>query len=882
MKRHILFLLALLLSLSSSYGQSIITGHVRTLQGAPVEYARVLALVPTDSTILAYTFTDALGSYRLSVSSTQPQLLISVASMEIERIDRRVENVSQTCDFRVKESRTLLREVQVKARKIWGKKDTVNYSVGAFIGKNDVVIADVLRKLPNIEVSVNGLIKYQGKPINKFYIEGLDALQGRYGIATNNISAKDVATVQVLENHQPVKALEKTQPSSDAAINLKLKDEVKGTFSMTAQLGLGYDGRVRRSEELIGLYFAKLRQHVLTAKSNDNGEDIRRELRSFTADSPLPSLTMTSLQQPDEPRISRPRYYDNDTHAFSSNNLYKLKNEAELNANLIFFHDRERTHGASQTTYFLPEGTKVISEDLRNHGTIDQLEGELRYNINKEQLYFNNLLELKASWEQEHGIVSAGEDLTQQMRQRYLSATNTSHWVRTKADGKGGEILWRNAVATSPHRLSIQPGLYAPRINSGVSYAELTQDVRHRAFLSFAELALLSAWHIGGIHISPRLFLQAQHQALDTELGATSLTGTYQPLPSRDMHNGISFTRLGAGLGHELSYKSEVFNLHAVLPLFYYHTLMQDGFRPSERLSEGKLYFEPRGWVSYKFASDFTLNLNGSIALTQPSLSSLYAGYIMQSYRSLTRHEMRQFSSRTASTGLTLSYKDIFSMLFLSAGVSYSHHRSEAISSLKIEPPLTVVERLPLPHSGQSYSANARFSKGYDWISLSVSGDAALGQSEGKSYLEGKLLGYTSQWASASGRCSLKPLSWLTMEYNVAWGLHRSRLENRSWLTPIQSLSHKVISLVNVLEDVAIKLTAEHYYNDAVTEGRHFTLADLGLAYTWKKVRLTLDWTNILGARLYSSGTLSDLVASHSYYDIRPSAIMLKARLKLF
>ena len=120
------------------------------------------------------------------------------------------------------------------------------------------------------------------------------------------------------------------------------------------------------------------------------------------------------------------------------------------------------------------------------------------------------------------------------------------------------------------------------------------------------------------------------------------------------------------------------------------------------------------------------------------------------------------------------------------------------------------------------------------------------------------------------------------MEYNVAWGLHRSRLENRSWLTPIQSLSHKVISHVNVLEDVAIKLTAEHYYNDAVTQGRHFTLADLGLAYTWKKVRLTLDWTNILGARLYSSGTLSDLVAAHSYYDIRPSAIMLKARFKLF
>ena len=348
------------------------------------------------------------------------------------------------------------------------------------------------------------------------------------------------------------------------------------------------------------------------------------------------------------------------------------------------------------------------------------------------------------------------------------------------------------------------------------------------------------------------------------------------------MHNGISFTRLGGGLGHELSYKSETFNLSAVLPLFYYHTLMQDEFRPKDRLSEGKLYFEPKGWLSYKITPDFSIELNGSISRTQPTLSSLYAGYIMRSYRSLKRNEMRQFSSLMTNAGLSLAYKDIFSMFFLGGGVNYSHYHSDAISSVKIETPLSVVERLPLPHSGQSYSANARFSKGYDWISLSVSGDAALGQSEGKSYLQGKLLGYTSQWISASAKCTLKPIEWLSMEYNISWGLHRSRREGGTWFDPIQSLSHKVVSYVNVLKDVAIKLTAEHYYNDAVTKGRHFTLADLGLSYTWKKVRLSLDWTNILDARLYSTASISDLTASYSYYDIRPSAIMLKARLKLF
>ena len=882
MKRPVLLILCWLLVLHLASAQSVITGHVRTDRGAAVEYARVLALAPTDSAILAYAFTDATGSYRLSVRSPHTQLILSAASMEIERTDKRVPNSSQTCDFVVKESRIILKEVQVKARKIWGQSDTINYSVGGFIGKNDVVIADVLRKLPGIEVTLEGLIKYQGKPINKFYIEGLDALQGRYGIATNNISAKDVATVQVLENHQPVKALEKSRPSDQAAINLKLKDEVKGTFSMTVQLGLGYDTQVRRSEELIGMYFAKRRQHILTGKSNDNGQDIQGELRSFTATSPLPSLTMTALQYPASPDIHRPRYYHNDTHAFTANNLYKLKNEAEFNANLIFYHDRERAHGASETSYFLPEGTQIIREDLRNRSTTNQLEGELRYNINKDRLYFNNLLELKASWEQETGAVSAGQDLEQEMRQRYLSATNVSHWVRTGEGGRGLEIYWRNAVATTPHRLRVHPGLYIPQLNTGVPYAEVAQDVRHRAFVSLAQLSLLSAWRLGGISVNPTLFLRAQHQALDTELGVTSQLGTYHPLSSREMHNGISFTRLGAGLGHELTYKSETFNLYAVLPLFYYHTLMQDEFRPQDRLSEGRLYFEPNGWLSYHVTPDFSIKLYGSMSRTEPTLSSLYAGYIMRSYRSLVRNEMRQFSSLTTSTGLNLEYKDIFSMLFVGCGLSYSHYHSDAISSTKIEAPHSVVERLPLPHSGQSYSANARFSKGFDWLSLSVSGDAALGQSEGKSYIQDKLLGYTSQSASASARCSLKPIDWLSMEYNVSWGLHRSRREGAAWFTPIQNLSHKLISHVNVLKDVAIKLTAEHYYNDAVTQGRHFTLADVGLAYTWRRVRFSLDWTNILDARLYSSGTITDLVASHSYYDIRPSAIMLKARFKLF
>lgn len=73
----------------------------------------------------------------------------------------------------------------------------------------------------------NRQISYQGTAINKFYIEGMDLLGGKYNIATNNISNDDVGSVEIMENHQPIKALNGLSISEQAAINLRLKEKAK-------------------------------------------------------------------------------------------------------------------------------------------------------------------------------------------------------------------------------------------------------------------------------------------------------------------------------------------------------------------------------------------------------------------------------------------------------------------------------------------------------------------------------------------------------------------------------------------------------------------------------------------------------------------------------
>src|SRR5699024_5351610 len=128
-----------------------------------------------------------------------------------------VANQSQQVDFIIKEQALNLKEVTVNGAKIRQNKDTLDFLVGAYTDQNDRVIGDVIKKMPGIEVDEEGKISFNGREISKFYVENMDLLHGKYGLATNNISAKAVSIVQVLENHQPIKALREKLPTNDVA-----------------------------------------------------------------------------------------------------------------------------------------------------------------------------------------------------------------------------------------------------------------------------------------------------------------------------------------------------------------------------------------------------------------------------------------------------------------------------------------------------------------------------------------------------------------------------------------------------------------------------------------------------------------------------------------
>ena len=148
-------------------------------------------------------------------------------------------NVSQTYNITMKEEATELKEVVVKAPAIYQHGDTLSYNLSSYITQSDYTLKDALKKLPGIDVEESGNIKYLGKEISNFYIDGLDLLGGKYNIATTNIPASFVNSVQVLNNHQTVN-MNKDIFSDDVAININMSNNARFKPIGTYEGSVGY------------------------------------------------------------------------------------------------------------------------------------------------------------------------------------------------------------------------------------------------------------------------------------------------------------------------------------------------------------------------------------------------------------------------------------------------------------------------------------------------------------------------------------------------------------------------------------------------------------------------------------------------------------------
>ena len=400
-----LILCGFLLCVAHIQGQTVLSGVVlEKSSGEPMPEVICMVSSVADGALLQYGITDKEGRYSLKFLHEADSVLFEAKMLGFKTVTLRFPNRTREREVRMEDESINLREVVVKPEDISQHGDTISYNVSSLRSAKDTYISDVIKKLPGVEVSESGKISYMGNPINKFYIEGLDLLGGKYSIASNSIPVDAVESVQILENYQSVKALKDVSFTERAALNLKIKEGKKLHPVGRVSLGAGLDeDEMKYAVDVTNLLLKGESQNLTTLKLNNRGKLLSAELTDHTyqtgveinplADVPAALVTPVSGYTP--PEISDISVF-NDSKLFSYNQLFKLKEESQLRINAGYLDERKEGYKYERTVYGYSDERPleiVREQTAENHFRQGNVAMVLTHNA--ERLYVDNRLRVK-------------------------------------------------------------------------------------------------------------------------------------------------------------------------------------------------------------------------------------------------------------------------------------------------------------------------------------------------------------------------------------------------------------------------------------------------------------------------------------------------------
>lgn len=162
--RYAIFFILLLTNLSL-YAQTF-TGKVKGKKGELLVGASVVASTESKS-IVAYCLTSDKGEYKLTIPKGKNPASITVSYIGYQKKTIPFADLKDGMTITLVEGGFKLKEVKIKAERIKSTGDTLTYSVAGFRQGQDRSIADVIAKMPGLEVKADGKVEYQGTPINK-------------------------------------------------------------------------------------------------------------------------------------------------------------------------------------------------------------------------------------------------------------------------------------------------------------------------------------------------------------------------------------------------------------------------------------------------------------------------------------------------------------------------------------------------------------------------------------------------------------------------------------------------------------------------------------------------------------------------------------------
>ncbi len=871
MNRLISYVLFLIVSVSAVAQVNVSGTVVDKESNEPLAGASVI-VKGADGKIKKYATSKGDGGFAMSLPSVAGcRLEVSMMSFAKQSIP--LDSVKFPLTVYMEPGSTLLKEVTVKADRIREQGDTITYGVSAFAQAQDRSIGDVLKRMPGINVEQSGKIQYQGEYINKFYIEGSDLLGGKYGIATNGISHEDVGAVEVMENHQPMQVLSGISFSDKAAINLKLKNKAKATWSFHGDAGGGYSWQPEGAiwdGELFAMAVMPNFQNITTIKTNNIGEDLSAQATDFFASRRGTDLSRyVGVSLPGVPNLSRKRTLFNRSALVSTNALWKL-GRGEVKAQIDYSFNRVTAEAANVTTYFLDGlggrdmsrpyrdgGNRVIVEDRNGVDRSHSLSGKFIYELNQKTAFINNTLKTNIDWDDVRlGVTgSLPNDQTASLPDYYVG--NDFKLIK-RFNGKHlVTFISKNEWESLPQTLSVS-------MNDGL----MRQQVKDHAFYTNESAAY--AFSVKGITISLEGGVKGYFRSLNTELPDMP-----EEIPG-ETTNVLNTNYFTVYATPKFEYWVKRVNFSLSAPVSFAHYTFDKAIA-----NRSEVYFSPSVSMNWKPNNRLSMSVSGGTGRSPMDLNMIQPGYVMTNYRSFRRGVDDFYNSSSQRVSGSLSYKHTRRGIFANARVMQSWSRRPYTLAQQLYGDYVVYSYTDAKSDGQMLMASGNIGKTLDFMRGSANITGLFSRNESHLISENTNVNSVGTSWSVGAKINGAPLRWLSFDYRFSWASSRMSMNdiNASWLGNMENEL-----LLNIMPHKKWEwhISGEHYRNE-LTAGqfKNVFLLDTKVIYKLsKRLELSTSLSNIFNQRTYNYTTYNQLTSFESQRWLRGRELLISISLR--
>ncbi|WP_245892129.1 outer membrane beta-barrel protein [Polaribacter glomeratus] len=210
-----------------------------------------------DSSIVSYTISDQKGAFNLIGETSDSKMKLVVSFIGFTPYTKIIDVKNQDIGTLFLKNANALDGIVIKSSApITIKKDTLEFNVKSFKTKADANVEDLLKKLPGVEVDLEGNITVNGKSVNKILVNGKPFFGNDPTITTRNLTKEIIEKIQITDTKTNAQAFSgEDSDGENKTINLTIKKENnKGYFGKTAA-GIGtndryeYAGMITRFKE---------------------------------------------------------------------------------------------------------------------------------------------------------------------------------------------------------------------------------------------------------------------------------------------------------------------------------------------------------------------------------------------------------------------------------------------------------------------------------------------------------------------------------------------------------------------------------------------------------------------------------------------------------